>query len=939
MFHSRNNIFNQDQSTPESTRHPTISSFHPNNPPSQQQNSFFQTPTNPFQQQQQQQQQQHQPNLSFHSNSFHNDRSFDRRIISPENSSVFNSPQAFDPMFTQQEELPTDYVQLIDDDEDDDLNMLASCIKNEAYAVQKVPGILLGQVSDIKIQQGLIVREIIFALLGYEGHYIQFGKKYNIDSITNRIEGPDYKIAKNLDISLKVITKKLVKFGKFYTGLKNFIQVYNNENFGKIIQKFCFCVSEFLTTYHSVILRIENEFKNNLHFNLNMLDQIVHQEVADNISHLYHISIKIHSVTIERSKLTQQELQGNFEEIIMKNTDLEPNLYFEKYNCCKGGLVLQIVQERISFYKGDPIALNFLIKVLDIISYDYVVMLNKWLSEGIIEDPFDEFLIREKKVSSPFIEIFQNKSEYYWNELFLIKNDGLLDQFKNNELQMKILNTGKYLNIFKRCTGLNNFETLQENLQSINSLTSSDLELRINEYLHRANKMLLKVLFQGFDFPNVLKIYQTLFLFRDSYNIDNFITKTFSELKKNKFKISVTRIQKHYDDIFKPKFINKVGLKTSISEVLKQSQKFTITSESFYKISKELLEKNSDYAIADDNIRGLFYKVPVTDQLSPSRASTVMSHDNLIEEKDEPTITSTDLSISLPFPLNLVMNQQISYQYEIMFKLLIQLKFLNKYCDLNWQEINSSIIWCYKGFSPEIKKWILRCRALLSRIKTFINEIQSYIYYDVIEDNFKEIADLLKQAYLNLMSNDLGSDMSNSINKQNEIFNNTILGTISNNSIFDVKISQRQKEIKSPTQTTSSVITVDLLISKLSDYSSTLLNDSLITKSESLDQLNEIFEFIFQFNNYIIQFKKVLILLNHDLFDKFSEEYPNKFNKPMDEISINKRFDNLSTTFLNQYEIFGEYLGTFLDTIKYLGQTENKSLLELSDRLEFCFPE
>ena len=45
-------------------------------------------------------------------------------------------------------------------------------------------------------------------------------------------------------------------------------------------------------------------------------------------------------------------------------------------------------------------------------------MLNQWLLEGVINDPFDEFMIREKRVPDSFMEIFQSKSEYYWNELF-----------------------------------------------------------------------------------------------------------------------------------------------------------------------------------------------------------------------------------------------------------------------------------------------------------------------------------------------------------------------------------------------------------------------------------------------------------------------------------------------------------------------------------------
>lgn len=90
-------------------------------------------------------------------------------------------------------------------------------------------------------------------------------------------------------------------------------------------------------------------------------------------------------------------------------------------------------------------------------------------------------------------------------------------------------------------------------MTTITSLAAPDLELKIDEFYHRANKMLMKLLFDGYNFPSVVNIFQRLFLFADSFQIDNFIDSTFSELKRGKLKISVSRLQKQYDDIFKEK--------------------------------------------------------------------------------------------------------------------------------------------------------------------------------------------------------------------------------------------------------------------------------------------------------------------------------------------------------------------------------------------------
>lgn len=877
-----------------------------------------------------------------------------------ENMNAFSSPHkhmkdpntstgqiVFGSQFNQfQDNAEQDFVSLIDGNCDDDI--MAPCIDDTVtYKLQKVSGPLLSQISNLHIQQALIIRELIFTLLGYEGHYIQYSRHYDPSSPLSRISGPDYKIAKNLDISLKNIAKKLMRFGKYYSGLRSFIQIYDDTGFGRIVQKFCYEISEFLSHYQRVIMNLEHEFKFNKNFNLNMLDQMLHQEVANKLTHFYEISLEINRITEERQRLSQIDVLDKFESSFINNSNFngvnsEPNLYHVKSDCCKGGSVLQIIQERIIYYKGDPVSLEFLTRLFDTVSVDYVSMLNQWLLEGVIDDPFDEFLVRKKNVPPAFLEAFQSKSEYYWNELFLIKTDGLLNQFRNSAVQAKILNTGKYLNIFKNCTGLANFEKLQEKLITISSLTASDLELRLDEFYQRANKMLMKLLFEGYDFPSVVNVFQNLFLLQDSFNIDKFIDANLQDLKKPKLKVSVSRLKKQYDDIFKTKMENKVGVQPNMHDVVQENQKFTVNSESLYQIVEELLEKNLDYAIPDEHIRGFYHKVmPARNDLK----MTILSGESLENTvKDTLTISSIDVNVSLPFPLNLVMNQQLSYQYQIMFQLLVNIKFISKYNGANWQDLNYSRIWKNRNFEPRVKRLILRCRVLHSRVCRFITELENYIMYDVIEYNYENVKSLISHTTSVLATNKVGSDINNEID---QIFNGTLLGgTFSNNSIFDDKIHRQRIAARGntnngggPTQDGAErLLTVEQLIHKLSDYSSNLMNESLLTKKESLQQLRSILDFVLQFNNYIVQIKKVLVLLNHELYQKFSEDFPARFNRPMDQALMDLRYLNLYNTFLEQYQKFGEHLVAFLATIKKLGERENRGLLELSDRLELCFP-
>ncbi|EGW34122.1 uncharacterized protein SPAPADRAFT_54312 [Spathaspora passalidarum NRRL Y-27907] len=863
--------------------------------------------------------------------------------------------------------VPPDVVTLSDSFEDIQPHSNNNNIIQSHLKPTKIKAPLVSQITDLHIQQGLIVRDLLFALLGYEGIFIKYAERYDPQSLECRILGPEFKIAKNLDLSLKTVTKKLRKLGRYYSGLTEFIQYYDSARYGKVVQRFCYVVNEFLIHYKSVILELEHEFQYNASFNLTKLDQVLSQEVANKLLHLYEIAVEIHLISEERRKhshtdeYTHQALselipKSNFE----SSARIETNLYLKKFDCCKGGLVLQLIQQRLRFYKGEAASFAFLTKLLDTVAEDYLVMLNTWLTEGKIDDPFDEFLIREKEVPPTFIDIFDSKSEYYWNELFLIKTDGLLEQFQNYQIQSKILTTGKYLNIFKQCTGISDFSNLHEKLQTISTLSSQDLELKIDEFYKRANKMFMKLLFQGYNLRQLVTNYQTKYFFENSYKIDKFIDGSFSELKRDKFKVSISRLQKQYYDLYNSnEKIHKIGTIPSISDIIQERQSFTISNESLYQVANELMEGKPDFEIQQDqdletNIRLISNTLHREGSNSPqsTRGDTTaggggrrFSPSKQTKDPDDNiAIASVHLSIDLPFPLNLVINRELSYHYEIIFKLLMNLKFISRYNDIIAKEINQSDVWRYPNFEPRILKWILRIRSLHSRVRLFMDELQSYINYDVIESHYAEIRTLLQDTEVELAETELGSDIGQE--QEGQLFNNnTVLqGTGNSNSIFENRILDALQRPgtanKRNGRKAHELLSVDNLVLQLREYLNTVITESLLTKYELLYELKRILDFMMQFNHYIVLYKKILIVSDRNLHEVYSEKFPERFkDKVMDPNSIDRRFANLNNSLMEQHGRFSEYLASFLDKIRKYGVSENGGLLALSDRLEQCFPE
>ncbi|RLV90201.1 Spindle pole body component SPC97 [Spathaspora sp. JA1] len=843
--------------------------------------------------------------------------------------------------------VPPDVVTLNDTYEDfgagDMHNIVTShLVTHTTKKPTKIKAPLVSQITDLQIQQGLIIRDLLFALLGYEGIFIKYSEKYDPKLLHWKINGPDFKIAKNLDLSLKTVTKKLSKLGRYYCGLVGFVQTYDCRQYGKVIQRFCFVIQEFLSFYNSVIVGLEQEFQYNSSFNLTKLDQILNQEVSNKLVHLYEIAIEIHSITQER-KITQNHSQYSYVKSNLIDSKLETNLYLKKFDCCKGGLALRVIQSRLSFYKGEPSSFTFLTQILDTVAEDYLEMLNTWLSEGKIDDPFDEFFIREKEVPVTFVDIFDNRSEYYWNELFLIKPDGLLEQFENSNLQSKILTTGKYLNIFKKCIGLSNFGDLHENLKFINKLSSQDIELKINQFYNRANKLIMKLLFQGYNFRSLILHYQTQFLFDNSYKIDKFIDLAFGELKRDKYKVSISRLQKQYYDLYNTsnRKIHKIGTIPSILDIIQERQRFTISNESLYQVAHELMQSKPEFDI--ERVNSALQR-----EGSNSPQETTIGRTNQAKQPEDSddniAIASINLSVELPFPLNLVINRELSYHYEMIFKLLMNLKFLARYNDINAKELNKSDVWKYPGYDTRIKTWILRIRSLHSRIRLFLDELQSYINYDVIEVNYSEINTLLKQTEIELSETELGTNVGVQDHEDEQLFN-TLQGTGNSNSIFETRILDA--ELRRPssnsnnnTHNKTDLLSLDNLILQLRKYLNTVLTESLLGKYELLFELKQILDYITKFNHYISLYKKTLILCDRNLHEQYSDRFPDRFkNKTMDSNSIDKRFTSLNNSLMEQYRRFAELLASFLDKIRKFGLSENGGLLALSDRLEQCFPE
>lgn len=755
----------------------------------------------------------------------------------------------------------------------------------------------LSSIPDLKTQQGLIIQDLLFALLGYEGSYIRYSEKYDPQQQEHRLQGPDFKIAKHLDMSLKGVTKKLVRYGKYYAGLIGFVEVYNQPEFGKVAQRLCHEIQRFCQEYYELVVAIEHQYRSSGLFNLNILESTVDQR-AGQITHLYDIASEIHQETLRRQSTPDLDFSNFIESIQNDFGTIDYLVDTNKFRVCKGGLILMTVQSRIAAYKGDSVLLEFLTGLFNAIGEDYVAMLNKWLMEGVVDDPFDEFVIRKNNLSDLLLV---SSEEKYWEDLFLVRIDGLIDQFKSKEIQQKLILTGKFLKIFQKLTGLENFDNLREVLVPIESLYTHNFELKIDQFYQRASKLLLKLLLEGFNLNGLLSDLQVSYLLCNGSYINDFLDVSFTELRRNKYNVLTNRLERNYAKAQPPSSFQKV---------------LAVDTASFYDLAKEIINVKSFDAETALKSSSATFTALLNKALERNESSGSDTDD-----ADKFAAASITLDFTPPFPLSLVLTENLMFQYRLIFRLQVLARFLTKFLGVTWGEMTHSSVWKYPKHQPRTKKWILRARILHHRMNDFVNELLFYMSHEVVEVAHTELQEFIHSTQKHFLQELLGTDIQTS---------DTAATNYNYSTLFDNQLTSKKE----------SKVDVVGVTTRVGSYLNGILKDCLVTNAELVESIKMLFEVIIHYNTSLLRLRKSLIMISPELFASFSADYPDRFaDKNMDDASVESRLDNLNSLLNSNFEIFNDSLTEFMARLREVGEVENKSILLLAERLERTFPD
>lgn len=598
-----------------------------------------------------------------------------------------------------------------------------------------------------RTQEALVVRDLLNVLVGLEGVYIRYNNYYDPHSDVV----PEFKIAKTMDPSLKSFSKRIAKLGKYYIVLTKVAEKWSEPSFGNILHRFGFEVKRFLRLnyLHFIADRLERDFKESTTFSISELEQVITDvEITKQLELLYTVSERIDRE--DRTRRNMDRVKEDFNNFIndLKDQGQSSNAFILATDTrvlpiAKGGVILRIIQEMVHENLGDRTNVAFLNNILNDVAGNYCEMLFKWLTEGKLNDPYDEFMVVDTMKNVNDITPHMKYGDRLWDTQFVIRKDGLLKQYDSNadnELLFMVLTTGKLVNLVK--TSLNKVNlTLATNrddeIKNFSELMEgSTLELYINKWYNEANKLCLQMYLEGYELVKLIRMLQKhYFGYHNANGVSRFLQKNMVELTRRYRKNGYERekLQRAFE-------IERESKYSSNNDLVKQLLNLQLDDQPFGEVILQYVrqgeEQREELTISgeDDGTRLLRannfqnLKVILLQELTSA-------HDGSEDIKAlKSNIYYLNFEMIVPYPISIIITRPCIVQYQIISRYFFLLQYYSKLLDDTWIEINKNIVWKYRGFTKLVRQRVIkRSRVLHNQMSQFVKLVLEYFTQDVVE--------------------------------------------------------------------------------------------------------------------------------------------------------------------------------------------------------------
>ncbi|KAF5309010.1 hypothetical protein D9619_013561 [Psilocybe cf. subviscida] len=609
----------------------------------------------------------------------------------------------------------------------------------------------------LEIQEAMILEDLLFVLIGIEGTHITYHPEYSPED-DDPLQGIRFVVSPSLDSSLRDLVQRILPLGIYYTAISAFIEHRSHLDYGLVNHALCAAMREMLRDYQTLLSQLEHAFNTSPTFSLQKLWFYVHPTVHT-LSLLYLLILELATAddpaADDASSSSSEEedpeeaarnealglggasLKAVLSEI--KQKDIGSGLPGGSGIAVKGGEVLTIIYERKQNMSGDPTASAIYGKLLKAAGKPYVEMLRKWVASGRLVDPYEELLVKESKfINRGILEV--DYTDEYWERRYTLR-DGSISANSSKRLEAgippprstggrlpggacvpplleswkhKILLAGKYLNVIREC----GIDMPQDQTFSADEELSMEDEKFYkfveNAYSH-ANRTLLQLLLRDQQLIPRLRSLKRYFFLSQSSFLNHFLDLASTEVRKSPSKASVVKLQSLLDLA-----LNADG-NGGEDALFREDIKVTLAESGLYDFLSKVIA-----------VSGVHGHEGIDEEPKKEKEKEK-------EKDDKKAIDVLTFDYAVKFPLSLVISRKTILRYQLLFRFLLHLKYVEQALSSMWVEQMTAPWRDTKNVFSEFSNWRARVCLLRARMLAFVQQIMAFVTFEVLEPNWHKL--------------------------------------------------------------------------------------------------------------------------------------------------------------------------------------------------------
>ena len=662
----------------------------------------------------------------------------------------------------------------------------------------------------LAIQEALVVRDLLDALVGVPGqHYVRFSADSAPDDPYERARGKcrfavDEQGRHGVHESVRQLASRVLPLADAFVAVRAFLEhaAARALEAGATTHALCASVRELTRDYLVLVAHVERAYLTDPAFSLQKLWLLVHPSIHS-IRLVMALTVELvaldngldpdastsdddtddddadkassSSSSSEDERFGGAGLKAVLNEIktSSKGAGDQGATATWARGPAKGGEVLDVLARRLARSAGDPVAVRVYTHLLHGAAGPYARTLLRWTRTGALDDPHDEFIVREaSSISKARLDV--DYTDEYWDRRYTLRDAprsaaissdtiggsssssstaqasttpappvSVDDQPRRRGLtggavcpsflepsKHKILLAGKYLNVMRECGASPDAAAATEQEEDERddgmAIESAAFLRTIDTAYAHANKSLLRLLLEGEKLGERLASLKSLFFIDHGDAFTHFLDLAQHELGKKARHVSVSKLQ----SLLELALRNPSSASSAVT--YKEDVKVTVAGSSL-----------TEWLLQIVNVSGAL-------DGTSAAAAPPRSEDN---KNPLLGIDALTLDYAVPFPLSLVVSRKTILRYQLVFRHLLRLKHLEHSLGATWLEHAKSPAWrarasraaiAHEGDArlrafDELERWRARVFALRARMLAFVQQMHAFVVLDVLEPNWRRL--------------------------------------------------------------------------------------------------------------------------------------------------------------------------------------------------------